>query len=189
MPKISKRFLEVFLKQVICCSEAPLVIYAYESAKNWNDEQLDELNQLSLAMKLTKESREASVKTGKAMLRVGKEMLNDKEIDGFYEDHKETGIHFSVAFGMIAAKMSIDIEETIAAYVFSSINALIQSGVKLIPLGNIEAQMLFLKLNQRLAEAVDESFTVGPDELNNFTPGFDLASIEHEELPTRIYMS
>jgi len=184
-----KAFLEMFLDHVICCSEAPLVIFAYRNAKDWNADRLDELNQLSIAMKLTKESRESSVKTGKAMLRIGKEMLKDKEIEIFYEKHREFGIHFSIAFGMIAAKMSIDIGKTVTAYIFSSINALIQSGIKLIPLGNIEAQMLFLKLNLSLSEAVDRSFMTGLDELSNFTPGLDIASIDHEGLQTRIYMS
>ena len=184
-----EEFLKMFLNNVICCSEAPLVIFAYENTRSWNPDKLAELNQLSIAMKLTKENRESSVKTGKAMLRIGKEMLKDRDIEIFYEEHKEFGINFSVAFGMIAAKMAIDIEKTVTAYIFSSINALIQSGIKLIPLGNIEAQELFLEMNQSLSDAVDKSFTIDIEEISNFTPGLDLASIEHENLKTRLYMS
>lgn len=182
-------FLEVFLNHVLCRSEAPFVIFAHRDTNNWNSTLLTELNQLAISMKLTKESREATVKAGKAMLRIGNEILQDKEIEIFYEENKDKEIHFAVAFGIIAAKMSIDIEETVIAYIFSSINTLIQNAIKLIPLGNVEAQKLFYKINQSLSDSVDKSFAVELEDVSNFTPGLDFASIDHEDLRTRIYMS
>jgi urease accessory protein len=147
------------------------------------------LEELVTAMRLTRESRDASHRTGKALIRIASAMLDREDLKSYYDSGKDAGINYPVAFGMLAALLEVPKEEALGAFVFSAVNAVVQSGVKLIPLGNGEAQKLILQSYESIDMAVEEAMVTPFEEIYSFCPSFDLASIHHEELETRLYMS
>ena len=72
---------------------------------------------------------------------------------------------------------------------FSTVNGLVQCAVKLVPLGNTQAQQVMQQLYPAMESAVKGSMSVEIDDISNFCPGLDIASINHEFLTTRLYMS
>ena len=89
----------------------------------------------------------------------------------------------------MCGRIGIDVEEAVKAFVFSTVNALVQSAVKLVPLGNTQAQQVLLQLYPAMEASAKESRGTPVDEISNFCPGLDIASINHEYLTTRLYMS
>lgn len=187
-----QRFLQAYIQEVLAHFEGPVLCKAYdliqnETAKDYSI--LEPLDELVTAMRLTLESREASHRTGKALIRIAATMLELEELKAYYESGKETGINYPVAFGLLASLMGVPKEEALSAFLFSAVNGIVQSGVKLIPLGNGEAQKLILQSYKTIGAAVEEALTTPFEEIYSFCPAFDLASIHHEELETRLYMS
>ena len=61
--------------------------------------------------------------------------------------------------------------------------------VKTIPLSQSDGQKLLLSLHGLMEELVRQAEEAEEEMLCVSTPGFDLRSIQHEELYSRIYMS
>ena len=184
-----RKFIAGYLDAVVGSCEGPILREAVGYAANWDAAALAELEELSLAMKLSKESRDSALKSGKALMRIASEIIEDSELPGFYGGYSRSGITNAVAFGTICGRSGICPERALEAYVFSVVNGIVQSAVKLIPLGNTEAQRMLLEVRPDMAGCVRKSSTLAVSDISNFSPGFDLASILHETLPMRLYMS
>lgn len=181
--------IETYIHNVVSRGELPLLIEAFRLKFVSDYEELEKLNRVAVAMKGTYESRQASLKSGKAMLRIGKEICSDKSLDDWYNNLSDRDIAFNVAFALIAESMNIDVEEAVRAFVFTEVNCIIQAAIKLVPLGNVEGQKLLTSLMDTMEDAAKIAFEIPPDEANAFAPALDMASIHHETLATRLYMS
>lgn len=182
-------FSRTYMDRVLENLEGPFYCAAYELAGEWQEDDLSELETQFLAMKLTSETRSAGVRTGKALMRIASDMLDDERLRRYYEKNKAAGISYPIAFGIICARLEIPKEEGLRALVFSSINSLMQSGIKLIPLGSTEALTLMNTLYASMEECVKRAMRKEIEDTENFSPGLDIASMRHEILPTRLYMS
>ncbi len=184
-----REFLESYLKVTIGTFEGPALIKAHNLAIEWKEEELLELDELLEAMKLTKESKEASNRMGKSILRISSQMMEDVVLIDFYDKKGKKGISAPVAQGMVSGRMAISVDESLEGYIFATLNGLIQSGIKLIPLGNVEAQKLLFEMMDFIEEVIVLSKETPIEEINNFCPALDIASMNHEVLTTRLYMS
>lgn len=187
-----QRYLEAYINGVLAPFEGPALCQAYELAKSGgllDNQPLIDLEEQVTAMRMTRESREASHRTGKALLRIASGMLERKDLSQYYIEMEESGTNYPVAFGILAALLDVPMEEALSAFFFSGINAMVQSGVKLIPLGNGEAQKLIFENYYLVGTAVETAMATPVEEMHSFCPAFDLASIHHETLTTRLYMS
>lgn len=183
------KFLDTYLDSTIGKCEGPLLSAAYAIAKEWNIEDIRELEDLSRAVKVTRESREAALRMGKAFLRIMADILEKRELLDLKEGYQREGITYPVIYGLICGTLELGLKSAMEAFVFSTVNALVQSAVKLIPLGNTQAQKVLLDAQPMMEKAVTDGITLPLDEISNFSPGLDIASILHETLPVRLYMS
>lgn len=182
-------FTTTYLESTITRCEGPLMREAYELAKADDMDAIKELEELSVAVKATKESRESSLRMGKAFRRIMAEVVDDDFLTRLKKLSGMEGITYPVVYGAVCGRLGLDVEEAMKAFVFSTVNALVQSAVKLIPLGNTQAQQVLTELYPVMETTADESLKVPLDEISNFCPGLDIASINHEFLTTRLYMS
>ena len=144
-------FLTNFMESSIGKGEGPIIRRAWELAGEMTAcgtdsgsqiAALTELEQLSVAVKVTGESRSASIRMGKAFRRIMEPVIDDdarEKLQNIIAGAKGAGndiLTFPVLYGIVCRLLELDVEEAIAAYVFSTVNTLVQSALKLIPLGN-----------------------------------------------------
>lgn len=198
-----REFLESYLMSGIGRCEGPIVCRAYElagelllagaaEAAGRNTEAaagLRELEQLSNAVKVTKESREAGLRMGKAFGRILEPVLGAETLRPLREVFGGLGISYPVIYGCVCRLLSLDLDEALAAYVFAAANTLTQSALKLIPLGNVEAQKVLFDMDAEMEGVACLCRKTSLRDITNFCPGIDIASLAHEELPVRLYMS
>ncbi len=187
--KTFMEFTETYLESTVARCEGPLMLEAYKLAAAGAVEGLRELEELSIAVKVTKESRESGIRMGKAFMRIMADVLDDEVVSELKKQCGAAGITYPVIYGAVCGRLGIDVEEAVKAFVFSTVNGLVQCAVKLVPLGNTQAQQVMQQLYPAMENAVRGSMAVGLDEISNFCPGLDIASINHEFLTTRLYMS
>ncbi len=183
------QFIETYLESTVTRCEGPIMLEAYKLAAQWDYEGIRKLEELSCAIKVTKESRESSLRMGKAFMRIMTDIIDDDKLQNIKGICRPEGISYPVIYGAVCGRLGLDIGESMKAFVFSTVNALVQSAVKLIPLGNKQAQQILLDLYPSMSKSAEESQKINIDEVSNFCPGLDIASILHEYLPTRLYMS
>lgn len=182
-------FLVTYLHQVLEDFEGPAYCQAYDLAMARDGAGLLQLEAVLWAMKLTQETRDASLRMGKALLRISSQMLEDPFLQNYYQKATGGRISYPLAYGLLVACLKISKEDGLRAYIFSSVNGLVQSGIKLIPLGITQAQKLLVWLHPLMEEVAAAGLSPEKAELASFFPALDIASMRHEVLPTRLYMS
>ena len=94
-----------------------------------------------------------------------------------------------VALGLFIRDTGADIEESIALYCYSQLSAMVNHAAKLVPLSQLQGQSALAEMFSEIPYAVNKAMRVETDNLGIGGAGFDLRSMEHEKLYSRIYIS
>lgn len=175
-----EEYLDGMLYMGLGKTDAALVRFSYEEPERWQ-----EWDELCTALKPAVELRLASSKTGRAFLKVFHKMYpgNPLEEDDFPNSN------YAVIFGLACRYLEIPLEETLEAYLTSTLLSYIQVGIKLIPLSQIEGQVLMRDFYPRIKDCVKNAQKAKEEDIFSFTPMVDIASMEHETQYSRMYMS
>jgi len=127
------------------------------------------------ALKMARESREASLKLGRRFAQLVNEMLEYELL--------ETNLHYCIAFGAAGAAFGIPADAVVLAYLNQSIAGLISSCQRLMPLGQAAASRILWNLKPAIVRA---SLS---EEASCFSPYLELASMRHGSIETRLFIS
>jgi urease accessory protein len=101
----------------------------------------------------------------------------------------EHACHHSVAVGFLGAKLGIDINDLIPAYLFASTTALVAALVKLVPLGHTDGQRIIAQSQAIIAELSPSCICATLGDLGGFAPLSEWASHAHQSLYSRLFQS
>ena len=96
------------------------------------------------ALKLSREAREASFKTGRALLGAYRDVFSAESLAPFaaaVRDGRSEG-HQAVVFGAAAEAQGIGVDDAVLAFLHAALSNLVSVGARLIPLGQIESQRI-----------------------------------------------
>jgi urease accessory protein len=140
------------------------------------------LNEQLTASKWCKEPLEAS-------LRIGERMKNLAVNAGWLSDCPDGATHHSAAFGWIAARLSVDAQDAVAAYLLNTMTSLVSACVRMVPLGHTDGQRIVTRLRRQIDSLVPQCMTASLDDLGSFAPMNEWACREHESLYSRLFQS
>lgn len=165
---------------------------AYEKALAGSLEELDRLEEMLEATLVPMELQEAVKKLGNRFAKTvsGLDIPWKREIFEEYTRMRgERGVSHPCVYGVFCASAGIPAEDAMSHYLYAQASAMVTNCVKTIPLSQTEGQKIlsaqlgtFPRLLEQAKEAPEEMLGMG-------APGFDLASIRHETLYSRLYMS
>lgn len=141
-----------------------------------------DLNARLNALRLARESRDASLALGKRFLTLVNCVASDISVA---IDHR----HFSIAFGYICGRLEFDAEVSVAAFLQQSIAASISVCQRLMPLGQLDAARIAWDLKPHILETAAKSAALTPAEVSSFAHLPELASMRHPTLTTRLFVS
>ena len=183
-----RRFVELSLNSM-ATSDCVALRAAYAAV---SVQELERIDWLLSATKLTRELREASAATGRRFLAsVGALGVEDDLLNGFaasVRDGYSPG-NLAVGFGVAAPALDVGLTDALNAYLYTSAASLVATGQKLIPLGGSAAQRVLYELHEKIVEAAEESEALRPDEMYAFAPTIDVHSMLHERQRVRLYIS
>lgn len=184
-----KEYLQGFL-QIFPYNDLGIVALAYQYEKE--SEMLLQLDGLVNAMKSAKEVRSGSVKMCSRYLKAREAM---KDCDGTLKWYMESinskkavGFH-PIAVGIYGASIGMELEELLAMYGYSVLSAIVNNGVKLVPLSQMEGQRILFQMLDGLERAVQQAMNVKIEELGVSGSAFEIHCMHHEHLYSRQYMS
>lgn len=185
------KFCNMFLRYNLASTDGIIVKKAYDYAKDDDLKSLLHLEKICHGIKLSSEIRQSSMMMGRQFFQAVRELTDDLFIATWHEKlmKKEIKGHFSVVYGIYTARLRIDQLLAIKLFLQSSITALVQNGVRSIPLG----QMSGVQTINRLLKAIDDTakhvMTLNLDDLNNHALALEIASMKHEYLYSRLFIS
>jgi urease accessory protein len=186
-----ERRCRAWLRYCVATSDAAAVGHAHRLQCAGDGEGLARLDRLTGALKLSRESRDASLKTGRSLLTAAREVFRPPIIESYLTafERAPTLGHQAVAFGVVGAAKDLDIAATVAAFLHSNAANLAGVASRLVPLGQTETQQVLRRLTEEIPEMAEVALDLREDEMGASTATLDAASMQHERLYTRLCMS
>jgi urease accessory protein len=185
--------------------------YRFEKSPNrvGNRNSLLALNNCLSASIWVGETHDASVQMGERLLRLAESLGwckgdqyiplfppkngirsgNGTKDAGTSSNISEGACHHCVAVGFLGAKLDIDINELVPAYLFAATTALVAALVKLVPLGHTDGQRILAQSQPLIAELSNFCLTATLSDLGGFAPLSEWAAFEHQFLYSRLFQS
>ncbi len=186
-----EEFVRAHLTGSAAPSDAVAVACAARGASVGDLAACVELDARLEAMKWVPELRSASIQMGHQTLRVGAALGNDAfvgELAAAVEQGRTPG-HHAVVFGVLTGRHGAEPETTAAAYLHSTAVLLVNAGLRLLPIGQLDGQRILSTLRPLLIELAARAAAAGGDDLWSFAPALEIAGCQHAELDMRLFRS
>lgn len=187
----AKEFVEEMLSKNIHYTDGTFVSLAYDAAGNNNWNGIKRLDVECNAVKLPKEMRQASQKIGTRVLKIFQPLCKHELINQYGKAIREEEIsgHYCIAFGLLANVLSISKKDALAGFYYNAAVGFITNCVKLIPLSQQYGQAILFSLQPLLNKLSDENLQPDKEKIGLCCSAFDIRSMQHERLYSRLYMS
>ncbi len=96
---------------------------------------------------------------------------------------------FPISVGLFIREVGADIDTGLEMYGYSLLSSAVNHAVKLVPLSQLDGQRCLSKAAEKIPYAVKKAVSVQIKDLGISGSGFDLRSMQHEKLYSRIYIS
>lgn len=104
-------------------------------------------------------------------------------------DHDLPDAPYPVALGRAARLSELPLDLTVTLFLQAFIANLVSAAIRLVPLGQTEGQGITLALAPQIAKVATEAAPGDIDRIGSAAFALDLASMQHETLPTRLFQS
>ncbi|UVE96941.1 urease accessory protein UreF [Dietzia sp. B32] len=143
------------------------------------------------ATRLTREFRDGATRTGKQVLDLAAELLDDPVVsawNGHVRARRSPGSQ-SVVMGVVYARGGLSQREAVAADLTALVISLSGAALRLRLADHRSAQALVRGAAPVIAEVADAAVSRSLEELGGFAPVLDLASCHHERADARLFAS
>jgi urease accessory protein len=186
------KFARSVLALGLATSDAVVAAEACRRAADGDVEGAIALDRALYAMKAPSELRRAAAETGRRTLEELAGHVSTPAFDGFLAEvraGRAPGTH-AAALGVSLASFGISPEATAAALLFGGVNAMLQAGLRLLPLSHRDAQATLHELRPLIAELARAAAAPGrADALAAFHPMQEIASMRHRGAEARMFAS
>ncbi|AEV96844.1 urease accessory protein UreF [Niastella koreensis] len=187
----AEAFVRGMLSQNIHFTDAALVSLACDAVTTMQLDAIRQLDDLCTAVKLPKEMRLASQKLGVRLIKIFQPVCNNELLNQYataIQEKKLTG-HYCIAFGIIAGALQISKADALTGFYYNAAAGFVTNSVKLVPLSQQAGQELLFSLQPLIIQLVQSNLQPDKEMIGVCCPGFDIRSMQHEQLYSRLYMS
>ncbi len=142
------------------------------------------------AMKLCKDTREASCQMGRSILRMGLDHHEPTSFPGRVQEAIISGQcpgHLVTVLGVTLGSAGWTRSESIAAFLYQTVVGFVSSSLKLLPIGQHEGQRLLASWSPLMTTI---SHQVTPEmAMTSWTPLHDIFAMRHARLSSRLFRS
>lgn len=189
--KSAKIFIQQMLQQSLFYNDAMYLSLAFQACETNDFESLENLDIHCNATKLAKETRVASQKLGLRLLKIFEKNCTGSLFQEYKNALASSSVfgHYCIAFAIISHDLKISLKDSLTGFYYNAASGYITNCVKLIPLGQQTGQKIMFDMMSLIDELVEKSLTPKTDQLGLCSIGFDIRSMQHENLYSRLYMS
>jgi urease accessory protein len=181
-------------------NEAAIALRAHQSLLNGNMERLNYWNNWFSATRETEEVRLASWQMGQSLMKLWCQLPEDisvsksrQEISDFLPKAKENsvgkGSNYAIAFGLVAASLDINANNTVIGYIYSWLSNLVSAAVRAVPFGQTTGQKIIFRLSSDILLGSQAALQRLDSELEWCGWGTSLACANHETQYSRLFRS
>ncbi|MGJ8677251.1 MAG: urease accessory protein UreF [Akkermansiaceae bacterium] len=178
-----RRFLKRDVTTALTHIDLPLTAHAHDAAIDGNTKLLKELDQLSFALRPTRQLREAAS-------RIGRQQANiySKTWAGFEEmdlPHQQSPI----VLGALYAQEKAPVMAALWSMAYQTFSALLQAALKLLPIGPAATQEILHDALKNISSQLELAKNLPLNDIGSFNPIWDIAASQHEHTAARLFIS
>ena len=150
----------------------------------WKDRaKLGELADFCLALTPSRERHAETTLTGQAFIQAAAAWAPDTPAP------LPDPCPYPVAIGAIAGSHGIGAFETLVAFLTATVHGQVSVAVRLVPIGQSDGLSIMASLEPEIAALAALCRDAALDDIGSIAYGADIAQMQHETLPTRIFRS
>lgn len=190
-PETTLTFIKNMLKSSILHNDASYIRLTYEALEDKNFKEVEKIDAECSAQKGPEEIRGASHKLGMRLFKIFFEKNDHKMLKKLrkYMDENEGVGNYPVVYAIICYTSDISLKEALTGFYFGTASGMVTNAVKLVPLGQIQGQQVLFEVQKEIEGWVKKTIKLDKKLIGLASVGFDLRSMQHEKLYSRLYMS
>lgn len=162
-------------------TDAILMAHAHRATRD--PQNLRDLADLCLALTPARERHAETTMTGNAFVTAATAWPVDPPLD------LPKPCPYPIAVGALAGAHGIGLRDTLVAYLTATVHSQVSVAVRLVPIGQTDGLAIMAALEPQIAQLADLCQHATLDEIGSVAYGADIAQMQHETLPTRIFRS
>lgn len=187
-----KQLLTIYLENQIGPADCVALGNAYKYAKASDFEKLRETDQKIFSMKLVKEIRDVSVRSGTQLLKCVSSIVADDKTLRDYQDAIKNRIAsgiYPVALAVSCAAFGIPKSKAGLILVYTFTVSVVGAALRLGMLNHFEGQKIIDELKPVMLNTVKKNVNRQLSDMWQFAPEIDITQILHEQAETRMFIS
>ena len=176
-----------FLDNVFVPSDGLALLNCAEAFRRGDFQTIYAIDDELTAIKPAAAVRNASRSVGKRLLAAYSEISKDPEFEKFV--HTLPQCNAPVAYAVAMTHRGMDHHEALLAFGYSRLAGIVSAGLRLISMGQQQAQNLLADLLERLPDAVELIVQMESEPLRSFAPLMDIAQMNHRYVYSRLFRS
>jgi urease accessory protein len=169
-------------------NDAILFAHAHGGTLHGNFEALCEVVDYGNAVAASAERREEANAQGKAFAEITCRTWTSPTLERLSSVHTGT-IPYPVAVAVAAADHGVALMPALEAYLHAFAANLVSAGVRLVPLGHTDGQIVLMQLEYAVSGAAAQGLAGNLSQLSTVTVMADIAAMKHETQYTRLFRS
>lgn len=179
----------VWIRDVMVLSlarqELPLWLASHRATLMQNWDGLTRANDALYVLRETAEFRLESIQMGHSMAKLFKQWQGGDALLAL----SEISWVYPSAHAALSAVSGIDERMALTAYLWSWVENQCIAAVKIIPLGQIDGQVLLHRLKADIETAIQTAMSIDPEDIGSAAVGLSIASARHESQYSRLFRS
>lgn len=187
-----QQLIKVYLKYQIGPADCVALGNSYDYAKLSDLQKLKEADQKTFSMKLIKEIRDVSVRSGTQLLKCIGSIVSDNKTLKDYQNaikKKQASGVYPVALAVACALFDIPKSKAGLILVYAFTVSVIGAAMRLGILDHFEGQKLIDELKPVMLNTVKRNINKQLLDMWQFAPEIDITQIAHEQADTKMFIS
>jgi urease accessory protein len=186
-----REWMDTLLHDSFANCDGPAVLLAWQGFAERRWPELAALDDEVYAQRPSSTVRSASRAVGTRLLRTWGRLRPQPMIDAMMSTDLEGGLRswtLTVAFGAVCASAGIAPSAALEGFIYTRLTAAASAAMRLMPLGQLEAHGIVAASLGEVPQ-VCRDIMARRDRPSSFTPFFDLATMSHQYVESRLFRS
>lgn len=185
------QLLADYLRFSIGTTESIALACAHRASEEADVQLAIQADRRLAAVKLAREAREASLRTGHQLLAVSKQVFGGVFLQTYLDrvSRKSAPGNYAIVLGLTMSALGVPRVQAIAGELYAFASSFVAAAVRLTVIDYRIAQSILHQSKPVIAEVADQSCQKGVRDIASCAPLIDIMAMRHEQAEIRLFMS
>jgi urease accessory protein len=184
--------IKVYLEHQIGPADCTALGNSYEHAHRSDLQKIIEVDQTLFSMKLIREIREASTRSGTQLLRCASFFITDNELLNKYQEairNRQASGLYPVTLAVVSSTLNIPKQKAGLMMLYGFLVSIVGAALRLGMVQHFEGQRIIHQLKPSILKTVKSNINRPLSSMWQFAPDIDIIQIAHERMGSKMFIT